>query len=94
MKKFETKIMLFKSSLSGAVSIFIYSLQANSMDDEGLLAGRWTSEYPKGCTKPWEWTGSVAIIEQFYNTGKPVEYGQCWVFSGVVTTCMFFLCLI
>ena len=57
------------------------------MDDDGLLEGRWTSEYPKGCTKPWEWTGSVPIIEQYYNTGKTVQYGQCWVFSGVLTTC-------
>ncbi|XP_045194210.2 protein-glutamine gamma-glutamyltransferase 4-like [Mercenaria mercenaria] len=62
------------------------SALTNSMDDEGLLEGRWTSEYPKGCTKPWEWTGSVAIIEQFYETGKPVLYGQCWVFSAVFTT--------
>ena len=57
------------------------------MDEDGLLEGRWTSEYPKSSTKPWEWTGSVAIIEQFYNTQRPVQYGQCWVFSGVVTTC-------
>lgn len=60
------------------------------MDDEGLLEGRWTSEYPKGSTKPWEWTGSVGIIEQFHETGKPVQYGQCWVFSGVFTTCELF----
>ena len=60
------------------------------MDDEGLLEGRWTSEYPKNCTKPWEWTGSVAIIEEYFNTGKPVQYGQCWVFSGVATTCRCF----
>ena len=57
------------------------------MDDDGLLEGRWTSEYPKGCTKPWEWTGSVPIIEQYYNIGKTVQFGQCWVFSGVLTTC-------
>ena len=57
------------------------------MDDEGLLEGKWASEYPKGSVKPWEWTGSVAIIEKFHETGKPVQYGQCWVFSGVFTTC-------
>lgn len=57
------------------------------MDDDGVLEGRWTSEYPKGCTKPWEWTGSVGILEQFHETGKSVQYGQCWVFSGVFTTC-------
>jgi hypothetical protein len=75
-------------------SIYIYChvlpieyLQTNSMDDEGLLEGKWASEYPKGSVKPWEWTGSVAIIEKYHETGKPVQYGQCWVFSGVFTTC-------
>ncbi|KAK3592534.1 hypothetical protein CHS0354_039881 [Potamilus streckersoni] len=62
------------------------SALANSMDEDGVLEGRWTNEYPKGTTKPWEWTGSVAILEQFHNTGKPVQFGQCWVFSGIVTT--------
>lgn len=75
-------------SARNSVSSIIRCLSAltNSMDDEGLLEGRWTSEYPKNCTKPWEWTGSAPIIEQYYEKGKPVQYGQCWVFSGVITT--------
>lgn len=57
------------------------------MDDKGVLEGRWTDTYPKNCTKPWEWTGSVEILEKFWKKKKTVKYGQCWVFSGVITTC-------
>lgn len=59
---------------------------ANSNDDNGVLEGRWTSKYPKNCTVPWAWSGSVKILQQFMDTQKPVRYGQCWVFSGIVTT--------
>ena len=34
--------------------------------------------------KPWK----VKIIRQFMETGEPVKYGQCWVFSGLLTTLM------
>ncbi|XP_041375251.1 protein-glutamine gamma-glutamyltransferase K-like [Gigantopelta aegis] len=60
--------------------------QTNSMDDNGVLQGRWTDTYPKNCTVPWAWTGSVAILRQFVKSGKPVKFGQCWVFSGLTTT--------
>ncbi|KAL5021108.1 hypothetical protein ScPMuIL_000263 [Solemya velum] len=63
------------------------SAQANSCDeDQGILEGRWTETYPKKCTLPWSWTGSVKIIKEFMEKGKSVKYGQCWVFSGLVTT--------
>ncbi|KAL8619445.1 hypothetical protein ACOMHN_011796 [Nucella lapillus] len=62
------------------------SALANSNDDNGVLEGRWTSKYPKNSTVPWAWTGSVKILQQFMDTQKPVKYGQCWVFSGIVTT--------
>ncbi|XP_076448843.1 protein-glutamine gamma-glutamyltransferase K-like isoform X2 [Babylonia areolata] len=62
------------------------SALANSNDDNGVLEGRWTSKYPKDSTVPWAWTGSVKILQQFMETKKPVRYGQCWVFSGIVTT--------
>ena len=69
--------------------LFIFHVQANSMDDDGVLEGRWTEEYPKDCVLPWNWTGSVKILAQYMNTGKPVQYGQCWVFSGLVTSCKY-----
>lgn len=59
--------------------------KVNSLDDKGILQGRWDGKYDDG-TQPFAWTGSVAILEQFLETGSPVKYGQCWVFAGLVTT--------
>ncbi|CAH1780198.1 unnamed protein product [Owenia fusiformis] len=64
----------------------VISAMANSMDDNGVLYGRWTEEWPKNCTLPWNWNGSVGIIEQYMKNKRSVRYGQCWVFSGLVTT--------
>ncbi|CAG5134108.1 unnamed protein product [Candidula unifasciata] len=57
----------------------------NSSDDGGILAGRWDGEYSDG-TSPLAWTGSVAILEEYWKTKRPVMYGQCWVFAGLTTT--------
>ena len=58
----------------------------NSVDDNGILSGRWAEPYDGG-TSPWDWTGSVKIIEEYMdNNGRPVKYGQCWVFSAVTVT--------
>ncbi|RZC42409.1 hemocyte protein-glutamine gamma-glutamyltransferase [Asbolus verrucosus] len=57
----------------------------NSNDDDGILVGRWDGEYDDG-TAPSAWTGSVPILQEFLDTQTSVSYGQCWVFSGVVTT--------
>ena len=68
-------------------SIFIYILnvQVNSNDDNGVLMGRWSGGYAGG-KSPTAWNGSVAILDEYMQTKKPVKYGQCWVFSGVLTT--------
>ncbi|XP_033726364.1 hemocyte protein-glutamine gamma-glutamyltransferase-like [Pecten maximus] len=58
----------------------------NSSDENGILTGNWSGDY-EGGTKPTAWTGSQAILEKYYETKSPVEFGQCWVFSGVLTTC-------
>ncbi|XP_034826300.1 hemocyte protein-glutamine gamma-glutamyltransferase-like [Maniola hyperantus] len=53
---------------------------------DGLMVGRYDGEYKDGVS-PHSWTGSVAILERYLtNGGRPVEYGQCWVFSGLVVT--------
>lgn len=60
----------------------------NSVGDNGVLEGRWAEDYPDG-KSPWFWTGSGAILKQYYQSGgKPVKYGQCWVFSGVLLTAL------
>ncbi|KAJ8303347.1 hypothetical protein KUTeg_019743 [Tegillarca granosa] len=61
------------------------SALVNCQDDDGVLTGNWSGDYSGG-KSPTKWTGSVAILEQFYSTKQPVCYGQCWVFSGVLTT--------
>ncbi|XP_078483974.1 protein-glutamine gamma-glutamyltransferase K isoform X1 [Ciona intestinalis] len=61
------------------------SAMVNAQDDDGVLVGNWSGDYSGGVS-PTKWNGSVEILQQYYNTGKPVSYGQCWVFSGLVTT--------
>jgi len=63
------------------------SAMSNTNDEDGgVLTGRWTETYPKESTAPWVWIGSVAILEEFMRTKRAVKFGQCWVFSGIVTT--------
>jgi len=60
--------------------------QVNANDENGLLVGSWGDKFEFG-TPPYAWTGSVAILEQYLKAGgRPVKYGQCWVFSAVVVT--------
>lgn len=62
------------------------SAMVNVQDDNGVLMGRWDGKYDDG-KDPSFWTGSGAILKQFYeNGGEPVRYGQCWVFSAVLLT--------
>lgn len=85
--------LLNKAGLSSAARsnptqiVRTISAMANYNDrDGGVLFGRWTEKYPKNCTPPTAWTGSVAILEKFWKKKYYVKYGQCWVFSGLVTT--------
>ena len=69
--------------------IYQYSFhvsQVNDSDETGILMGNWSGDYSDG-TAPFKWTGSVRILEEYVRQGyQPVKYGQCWVFSAVVTT--------
>ena len=61
----------------------------------GVVVGNWSGRYKNG-KHPSAWTGSVKILRQFVSTKKPVKYGQCWVFAGVLTTgqsLFLFVCL-
>lgn len=57
----------------------------NSIDDQGVLVGNWSGDYDDG-KAPWVWKASTSILRQYADTGEPVKYGQCWVFSHVLTT--------
>ncbi|NWW87319.1 TGM4 glutamyltransferase, partial [Rhynochetos jubatus] len=63
------------------------SALVNANDDNGVLLGNWSGNYNNG-TSPMDWIGSVSILQQYFKTKKPVCYGQCWVFAGVLTTVM------
>ncbi|KTF97204.1 hypothetical protein cypCar_00018981 [Cyprinus carpio] len=64
----------------------VVSAMINSPDDLGVLEGNWSGNYAGGMS-PTAWSGSVEILRQYHREGgKPVKYGQCWVFSGVTTT--------
>ncbi|NXI68493.1 TGM4 glutamyltransferase, partial [Anseranas semipalmata] len=65
----------------------VMSALVNANDDSGVVVGNWSGNYKNG-TSPMSWIGSVAILQQYYKTKKPVSFGQCWVFSGVLTTVM------
>ena len=56
--------------------------------DGGILFGLWSSkdkDYADG-TDPTAWSGSSAILEEFWESKRAVKYGQCWVFGGLLTT--------
>ena len=64
---------------------FSLNVKVNSPDDNGAVMGNWTSEF-EGGTPPTKWVGSMKILQTFHKTHRPVKYGQCWVFSGVLGT--------
>lgn len=61
------------------------SAAVNSVDDEGILYGNWSNDFSNG-TAPTKWAGSVEILQKYNKNLKPVKYGQCWVFAGVLST--------
>ncbi|NXP25048.1 TGM4 glutamyltransferase, partial [Scytalopus superciliaris] len=63
------------------------SALVNANDDRGVLMGNWSGNY-RGGTAPMDWIGSVTILQKYYKTKKPISYGQCWVFAGVLNTVM------
>ncbi|XP_061486153.1 protein-glutamine gamma-glutamyltransferase E-like [Rhineura floridana] len=66
----------------------VLSAMVNSNDDNGVLQGNWSGNYSGG-ESPSSWTGSVDILRRWKDSGfKPVRFGQCWVFAGVLTTAL------
>ncbi|XP_051915729.1 protein-glutamine gamma-glutamyltransferase 5-like isoform X1 [Hippocampus zosterae] len=66
----------------------IICAMVNSSDDMGLVEGRWKGSYKDG-VEPTQWSGSADILHRWMaSKGKPVRYGQCWVFASVLCTVM------
>nr|XP_022341996.1 hemocyte protein-glutamine gamma-glutamyltransferase-like isoform X1 [Crassostrea virginica] len=63
----------------------IISKIVNFNQDNGVLVGNWSGDYSGG-KSPSSWNGSVAILRQFVKTQRPVKWGQCFIFAGIVTT--------
>ncbi|XP_010609339.2 protein-glutamine gamma-glutamyltransferase 6 [Fukomys damarensis] len=64
----------------------VISAMVNSNNDRGVVQGQWQGKYGGG-TSPLHWRGSVAILQKWFRGKyKPVKYGQCWVFAGVMCT--------
>ena len=55
----------------------------NNLDDDGILVGRWDSDYSGG-KSPEYWTGSKAIFVKYMKDKQPVRYGQCFTFASVL----------
>lgn len=66
----------------------VLSAMINSFDDKGVLEGNWDTRFSGG-VDPSNWNGSVEILTMWRRRGyKPVKYGQCWVFAGVLCTAL------
>ncbi|XP_053105281.1 protein-glutamine gamma-glutamyltransferase 5-like isoform X2 [Hemicordylus capensis] len=66
----------------------VVSAMINSNDDSGVLVGNWSEDYSGG-VRPTEWSSSLAILRQWDQAGgRPVRFGQCWVFAAVMCTVM------
>lgn len=82
----KTDPLLFSNGPSSRAALGRTFPQINANDDDGVLEGRWADSY-EGGTAPQAWTGSTLIMQEYHNNGgKPVKYGQCWVFSAVMVT--------
>ncbi|KII63622.1 Annulin [Thelohanellus kitauei] len=56
----------------------------NSNDDNGLISGNWGT-VTEG-TKPTEWVNMRDIYREYLQELVPVRWGQCFVFSALVTS--------
>lgn len=61
------------------------SAAVNSVDDDGAVMGNWSENFGGG-VPPTDWMGSGEILQKYWKKKRPVKYGQCWVFAGVLTS--------
>uniref|UniRef100_A0A8B9FW22 protein-glutamine gamma-glutamyltransferase n=1 Tax=Amazona collaria TaxID=241587 RepID=A0A8B9FW22_9PSIT len=64
----------------------ISSMINGNDNDNGVLLGKWQGSFHSD-ENPSRWDGSVVILQKWRQDNyKPVRYGQCWVFAGVMCT--------
>ncbi|KAE8575525.1 hypothetical protein XENTR_v10003864 [Xenopus tropicalis] len=64
----------------------VLSAMMNSKGDDGVLEENWSDDYINGAS-PSSWNGSMNILKSwYYSKFKPVKYGQCWVYAGMLCT--------
>uniref|UniRef100_A0A8C8S305 protein-glutamine gamma-glutamyltransferase n=1 Tax=Pelusios castaneus TaxID=367368 RepID=A0A8C8S305_9SAUR len=64
----------------------ISSMINGNDNDNGVLEGSWNENFSEH-ENPSRWNGSVVILQKWRQENyKPVQYGQCWVFAGVMCT--------
>jgi len=54
----------------------------------GILEGNWGDFEFTNDTSPEIWTSTVDILNRWQETGKPTQYGQCWVFGALQCSMM------
>uniref|UniRef100_A0A8C0QSN2 protein-glutamine gamma-glutamyltransferase n=1 Tax=Chelonoidis abingdonii TaxID=106734 RepID=A0A8C0QSN2_CHEAB len=66
----------------------ISSMINGNDNDNGVLEGSWNDNFAEH-ENPSRWNGSVVILRKWRQENyKSVQYGQCWVFAGVMCTVM------
>uniref|UniRef100_A0A8C0Z9R8 protein-glutamine gamma-glutamyltransferase n=1 Tax=Cyanistes caeruleus TaxID=156563 RepID=A0A8C0Z9R8_CYACU len=64
----------------------ISSMINGNDNDNGVLLGKWQGSFHSH-ENPSRWDGSVVILKKWRQDNyRPVQYGQCWVFAGVMCT--------
>lgn len=58
----------------------------NGRTEYGVLEGKWMADRFTDGIAPSQWTGSTEILRAYDKYGLPVQYAQCWVLAGVMTT--------
>jgi transglutaminase 3 len=77
--------------LDSVEEISRYLSAASNGNEGGVLVGKWEGGFGGG-TNPNSWTGSERILSRFYYSGgRPVNYGQCWAFAGILVSLMMLL---
>lgn len=69
---------------------YITAMVDGSNNINGVIYGKWDGQYSDG-KHPTYWKSVSQIMNERMITNKPVKYGQCWVFSEILTAMFRFL---